>query len=160
MASLNSMDMNLSKQSRREWRTGKSSVLQSMGSQRILHNWATEQWVLDQQPQLVFGWSLERKLSRQPDRMSVNLGLRSNSLSCYTVSNSDPSQTRSTQNIQYKCWTARPCLKKAFSSWHQGCLESKLPGKGKESYLHLGKQSQPESRPASKWLGEDLPHGR
>ena len=39
--------------SRRWWRTGKPVVLQSMGSQRVRHDWATEQqqnileWVLD-----------------------------------------------------------------------------------------------------------------
>ena len=38
---INSMDMSLSK-SGRQWRTGKPGVLQSMGLQRIGHNWATE----------------------------------------------------------------------------------------------------------------------
>ena len=37
-----SMDMNRAN-SRREWRTGKTSVLQSMGSQRVGHDLATEQ---------------------------------------------------------------------------------------------------------------------
>ena len=37
-----SMDMNLSKL-REIVRTGKSGVLQSMGLQRVRHNWATEQ---------------------------------------------------------------------------------------------------------------------
>ena len=37
-----SMDMNRAN-SRREWRTGKPSVLQSMGSQRVGHDLATEQ---------------------------------------------------------------------------------------------------------------------
>ena len=32
--------------SRRWWRTGKPGVLQSMGSQRVKHNWATEQQLL------------------------------------------------------------------------------------------------------------------
>ena len=43
-----SMDMSLSKL-REIVRTGKSGVLQSMGLQRVRHNWATEQqqyWVL------------------------------------------------------------------------------------------------------------------
>ena len=30
--------------SRRRWRTGKLGVLQSVGSQRVGHNWVTEQW--------------------------------------------------------------------------------------------------------------------
>ena len=30
--------------SRRWWRTGKPGVLQSVGSQRVGHNWVTEQW--------------------------------------------------------------------------------------------------------------------
>ena len=34
------------------WRAGKSSVLQSMGSQRVLHNWATEQLLLVYSSQL------------------------------------------------------------------------------------------------------------
>ena len=34
----------------RQWRTGKPGVLQSMGSQRVGHNWATEQ---QQQPQQI-----------------------------------------------------------------------------------------------------------
>ena len=38
----NSMDMSLSS-SGRWWRTEKPGVLQSMGSQRVGHNWATEQ---------------------------------------------------------------------------------------------------------------------
>ena len=37
-----SMDMSLSI-SRRWWRTGKPGILQSMGSQRVKYNWATEQ---------------------------------------------------------------------------------------------------------------------
>ena len=37
-----SMDMSLSK-SGRWWRTRKPSILQSMGSQRVRHDWATEQ---------------------------------------------------------------------------------------------------------------------
>ena len=37
-----SMDMSLSK-SGRWWRTGKPSMLQSMGSHRVRHDWATEQ---------------------------------------------------------------------------------------------------------------------
>ena len=28
----------------RQWRTGKPGLLQSMGSQRVRHDWATEQW--------------------------------------------------------------------------------------------------------------------
>ena len=32
-----------SEKSRRQWRTGKPGVLQSMGSQRVGHEWATEQ---------------------------------------------------------------------------------------------------------------------
>ena len=39
---IDSMDMSLSN-SRRQWRTGKPGMLQSMGSQRIGHNLATEQ---------------------------------------------------------------------------------------------------------------------
>ena len=38
----NSMDMSLSKL-RRQWRTGKPGVLQSTGSQRVGHDWLTEQ---------------------------------------------------------------------------------------------------------------------
>ena len=41
-----SVDMSLSS-SGRWWRTGKPGVLQSMGSQRVWHNWATEQWQLN-----------------------------------------------------------------------------------------------------------------
>ena len=37
----------------RWWRTGKAGVLQSMGSQRVGHNWATEQL-----KSLLFIWSL------------------------------------------------------------------------------------------------------
>ena len=37
-----SMDMSLSKP-REDWRTGRTGVLQSMGSQRVGHDWATEQ---------------------------------------------------------------------------------------------------------------------
>ena len=36
-----SMDMNLSK-ARRQWKTGKPGMLQSLGSQRVRHDWATE----------------------------------------------------------------------------------------------------------------------
>ena len=36
------MDINWAS-SRRWWRTGKPGILQSMGSQRVQHNWATEQ---------------------------------------------------------------------------------------------------------------------
>ena len=39
----NSMDMSLSKL-RRQWRTGKPGVLKSMGSQRVRHDWVTEQF--------------------------------------------------------------------------------------------------------------------
>ena len=38
------MDMNVSKL----WETGEPGVLQSMGSQRVGHNWATEQQVANQ----------------------------------------------------------------------------------------------------------------
>ena len=40
-----SMDMSLSKL-QRWWRTGKPGMLQSLGSQRVGHNWVTEQWQL------------------------------------------------------------------------------------------------------------------
>ena len=46
-----SMDMNLNK-IWRWWRTGKPGILQSLESQRVGHNWATEQW---QQP-IPSGW--------------------------------------------------------------------------------------------------------
>ena len=53
--------------SRRWWRTGKSSVLQSMGSQRVRHNWATEQ---QQQRRTSAAWwtrsSLSVSVSLQP----------------------------------------------------------------------------------------------
>ena len=39
----NSTNMNRAN-SRRQWGTGKSGVLQSMGSQRVGHYWASEQW--------------------------------------------------------------------------------------------------------------------
>ena len=39
---IDSMDMSLSKL-QRQWRTGKPGVLQSMDSQRVKHDWATEQ---------------------------------------------------------------------------------------------------------------------
>ena len=38
------VDMILSNSGR--WRTGKSGMLQSMGSQRVRHDWATERWCL------------------------------------------------------------------------------------------------------------------
>ena len=44
---MDSMDMTLS-QLQEKWRTGKYGVLQSMRSQRVGHNWATEQQVRDQ----------------------------------------------------------------------------------------------------------------
>ena len=47
---IDSMDMNLSKL-RRQWRTGEPGVLQSMGSQRVGHNLATEQWDKQRSPQ-------------------------------------------------------------------------------------------------------------
>ena len=42
---IDSMDMILSKLWR-QWRTGKAGVLQSMGLQRVRHDWATEDWAL------------------------------------------------------------------------------------------------------------------
>ena len=36
--------------SRRRWRTGKPGMLQSMGSQRVRHDWATEQHVCSDRP--------------------------------------------------------------------------------------------------------------
>ena len=38
-----SMDMNLSKNSKRQWRTEEPGLLQSMGSQRVTHDLATKQ---------------------------------------------------------------------------------------------------------------------
>ena len=45
--------------SRRWWRTGKPGMLQSMGSQRIGHNWVTGQQLTDhaQIPGLALGWA-------------------------------------------------------------------------------------------------------
>ena len=39
--------------SSRWWRTGKPGVLQAMGSRRVGHDWATEQWTTTTMPQCV-----------------------------------------------------------------------------------------------------------
>ena len=45
---------------RRWWRTGKTSVLQSMGSQRVRHEWATEQ-----QQVKYSTWAIKKKNGRE-----------------------------------------------------------------------------------------------
>ena len=52
--------------SRRWWKTGNSGVLQSMGSQRVRHNWATEQ-----QKQLVNEKTPRQKTIKWPTRISI-----------------------------------------------------------------------------------------
>ena len=48
----------------RWWRTGKSLVLQAMGSQRVRHDWATEQ-------QLVFQWCFKNFLCKVSHHLQI-----------------------------------------------------------------------------------------
>ena len=50
----------------RPWRTGKRGVLHSLGSQRVRHDWATEQQLSEEEPSLTTLWNIWKLFSLLP----------------------------------------------------------------------------------------------